>query len=258
MKNNMRFELTNGGGLGILFRDKIEDEFIDMLSNNTHIQDWLDKVDEDNIDVRIKSTTMSNYIETELLAMRRITKTAIKESFAKFDQMEHTSVFTMQTHSIIGDDGKVHIKGCTLVIRIPPLLEDIAREIYDLDFLWDIYKWLLRHEVGHFIDHIINDDGITVEEFEMRKKETKEYYTKHYQWVADYKKQPGYSCETITRAYYNIPFEARANEYAGIDIEDLIKLDKEHDDRFDNKKITLELKVVNIEDYSEDEDKPKN
>jgi hypothetical protein len=112
---------------------------------------------------------------------------------------------------------------------------------------------LLHHEVGHFIDHIVNDNGITVEESNRRIDETQDNYEKYYKWLEKYEKEPGYSPDTVSRAYYNIPSEARANEYGGIDVEEMIKIKNEHYSKIGSKAVTVSVDIVKIEDKPDKE-----
>lgn len=247
MKNKTTLKIVNGGVLE-LWVDKIEKEFISILDNSDHVQNWLKTVDPDKVEIKIKTVTMSSYIQEEITNMKRVTKSALKPMFYKFAEMEANSIFTMRTFYRRGDDGLVYVDGCTLFVRTAPLLADISLYLKDLDYMWKLHRWLLHHEVGHFIDHIVNDNGITVEESNRRIDETQDNYEKHYKWLEKYEKEPGYSPDTVNRAYYNIPSEARANEYGGIDIEEMIKIKNEHNSKIGNKIVTLNVDIVKIED----------
>ena len=64
--------------------------------------------------------------------------------------------------------------------------------------------------------------------------------------VDDYMKQPNPSYNTINRAYFNIPNEARANEYGGVDIDELIKLNNEYNEKYKGKITTIDIKTLEI------------
>lgn len=247
MKNKTTLKIVEGGVLE-LWVDKIENEFINILGKSDHVQNWFKNADPDKVEIKIKTVTMTTYMQEEIMHMKRLTKTALKQKFYKFAEMESNSIFTMRTFYMLGDDGLVYVKGCTLFVRTAPLLADISLYLKDLDYMWKLHSWLLRHEVGHFIDHIVNDNGITAEECDRRIDETQKEYEKHYQWLEKYDKEPGYSPDTVNRAYYNIPSEARANEYGGIDVEEMIKIKNEHNSKIGNKVVTLNVDIVNIED----------
>lgn len=247
MKNKTTLKIVNGGVLE-LWVDKIEKEFISILDNSDHVQNWLKTVDPDKVEIKIKTVTMSSYIQEEITNMKRVTKSALKQKFYRFAEMEANSIFTMRTFYTHGDDGLVYVKGCTLFVRTAPLLADISLYLKDLDYMWKLHRWLLHHEVGHFIDHLVNDNGISVEESNRRIDEVQENYEKHYKWLEKYEKEPGYSPDTVNRAYYNIPSEARANEYGGIDVEEMIKIKNEHNAKIGNKIVTVNVDIVNIED----------
>ena len=247
MKNKTTLKIVKGGVLE-LWVDKIEKEFINILDNSDHVQNWLKTVDRDKVKIKIKTVTMTSYIREGIMNMKRLTKTALKQKFYKFAEMETNSIFTMRTFYRRGDDGLVYVDGCTLFVRTAPLLADISLYLKDLDYMWKLHRWLLHHEVGHFIDHIVNDNGITAEECDRRIGETQKDYERHYKWLKEYKKKPGYSPDTVNRAYYNIPSEARANEYGGIDIEEMIKIKNEHNAKIGNKAVTLNVDIVKIED----------
>lgn len=247
MKNKTTLKIVEGGVLE-LWVDKIEKEFINILDNSDHVQNWLKTADPNKIDIRIKTVTMTSYMREEIMSMKRLTKTALKQKFYRFADMEANSIFTMRTFYARGDDGLVYVKGCTLFVRTAPLLADISLYLTDLDYMWKLHRWLLHHEVGHFIDHIVNDNGITVEESNRRIDETQNNYEKHYKWLKKYNKESGFSPDTVNRAYYNIPSEARANEYGGIDVEEMIKIKNEHYSKIGSKAVTVDVDIVNIED----------
>lgn len=247
MKNKTTLKITEGGVLE-LWVDKIEKEFINILDNSDHVQNWLKTVDRDKVKIKIRTVTMTSYIREEIASMKRITKSALKPMFYRFAEMEGNSIFTMRTFYRRGDDGLVYVNGCTLFVRTAPLLADISLYLTDLDYMWKLHRWLLHHEVGHFIDHIVNDNGITVEESNRRIDETQDNYAKHYKWLEKYNKEPGFSPDTVNRAYYNIPSEARANEYGGIDVEEMIKIKDEHYSKIGSKAVTVNVDIVNIED----------
>jgi hypothetical protein len=247
MKNKTTLKIVDGGVLE-LWVDKIEKEFINILDNSDHVQNWLKTIDRDKVKITIKTVTMTSYMQEEIMSMKRLTKTALKQKFYRFAHMEANSIFTMRTFYTRGEDGLVYVKGCTLFVRTAPLLADISLYLKDLDYMWKLHRWLLHHEVGHFIDHIVNDNGITVEESNRRIDETQENYEKHYKWLKEYEKEPGFSPDTVNRAYYNIPSEARANEYGGIDVEEMIKIKNEHNAKIGNKAVTVSVDIVDIED----------
>lgn len=249
MKNKTTLKIEEGGILE-LWVDKIEKEFISILGNSDHVQNWLKTIERDKVDIRIKTVTMTSFIQEEIMDMKRLTKTALKQKFYRFAEMEANSIFTMRTCYTRGDDGLIYVDGCILFVRTAPLLADISLYLTDLDYMWKLHRWLLHHEVGHFIDHIVNDNGITVEESNRRIDETQKNYEKHYKWLEKYNNEPGYSHDTVNRAYYNIPSEARANEYGGIDVEEMIKIKNEHYSKIGSKAVTLNIDIVNIEDRS--------
>lgn len=247
MKNKTTLKIVNGGVLE-LWVDKIEKEFINILDNSDPVQNWLKAVGPDKVEIQMKTVTMTSFIREEITSMKRLTKTALKRQFYKFAEMEANSIFTMRTFYTRGDDGLVYVKGCTLFVRTAPLLADISLYLTDLDYMWKLHRWLLHHEVGHFIDHIVNDNGITPEECDRRIDETRKDYERYYKWIEEYDKEPGYSPDTANRAYYNIPSEARANEYGGIDVEEMIKIKNEHESKIGSKAVTVSVDIVNIED----------
>lgn len=65
MKNKTTLKITEGGILE-LWIDKIEKEFIDILDNSDHVQNWLKTVDPDKVEIKIKTVTMSSYIQEEI------------------------------------------------------------------------------------------------------------------------------------------------------------------------------------------------
>jgi hypothetical protein len=252
MKNKTKLKITEGGVLE-LWVGKIEKEFINILDNDDHVQNWLKTVDPDKVEIKIKTVTMTSYIQEEITDMKRITKSALKQKFYKFAEMEANSIFTMRTFYTRGDDGLVYVKGCTLFVRTAPLLADISLYLTDLDYMWKLHRWLLHHEVGHFIDHLVNDNGITAEECDSRIDGTQKDYERHYKWLEEYEKEPGFSPDTVNRAYYNIPSEARANEYGGIDVEEMIKIKNEHYSKIGSKAVTVSVDIVKIEDKPDKE-----
>lgn len=239
-------QLNDNGVLGFWI-DKIKKEFVELIDKNEDIQKWFQSPSSEKHVIKLKTVQMSAYIMEQLLEMKRISKKALKSKFYKFIDMETSSIFTLRTLYFV-NDSKIYVKGCILIIRLSPLLNDLSAYLRDLDYLWKDHCWLIRHELGHFIDHILNDNGITVEEFDRRKNQIKQDYDRHYEWLKKYEKEPGYSVDTVNRAYFNIPSEARANECAGIDIEELIALTHEHEKEYRGKVTTVKFDVIKNED----------
>jgi hypothetical protein len=116
------------------------------------------------------------------------------------------------------------------------------------------YEWFLKHELGHFIDHILHHDGITKEELDEREKKKLDDYAKHYKWLDEYRKQPGCNPDTVNRAYYDIPGEAIANELMGINVEDMIKMENAMKKKYKNKMMITTIKLKEARKYTEEED----
>lgn len=250
MKNEQIMKVNDNGVLGFWI-DRIKKEFIELIDKNEDIQKWWQTPSSEKLEIRIKTVQMSAYILEQLLEMKRISKKSLKSKFFKFIDMETSSIFTLRTLYFV-DNGKIYVKGCVLIIRTAPLLNDLSAYMRDLDYLWKLHCWLIRHELGHFIDHIVNDNGITIEEFDRRNDQIEQDYERHYEWLKGYEKEPGYSVDTVNRAYYNIPSEAKANECACIDIEEMIALTHEHDKKYLGKATTVKFDVIKNEDVKKE------
>jgi len=218
--------------------DKITDEFRRLLENDDRVQEFCDKIGRENLIVTVKVLKMSEYIkQTMEVENFPISKNEFDRMFKKFIDIE-TSTFTMRT-GFDFKDGREYVKECQLVIKKPALEDDICDCIANLPLLMNMYKMLLRHELGHFVDHIINDHGILRSEFDEKLNIIKNDYSKYYEWSEEYRKKPGCKMETAIKAYYNIPNEARANEYGGVNIDEFIKCRKEINETIRGNIITI-------------------
>lgn len=242
MADKSRIDVPYIGGILTTFIKRISNEFQKLLNDNEILNKFVDDVGYENINVHVRVATMSSWIIKEILKMPKLNRKAILNKASDFRTKESSSIFTLET---IYDfkDGKVYVKGCDLIIRRAALANDIATHIVDLNYIWKMYKWMLRHEMGHFIDHVVNDHGESIEEYKRKRGEVEENYRKHYEWLADYIKQPNHSVNTINKAYYNIPSEARANEYGGVNIDEMIKLDDEYAKEHKGKITTIDIKT---------------
>lgn len=242
MADKSRIDVPYIGGILTTFIKRISNEFQNLLNDNEILNKFVDDVGCENINIHVRVATMSSWIIKELLNMPKLNRKAILNKASDFRNKETSSIFTLET---IYDfkDGKVYVKGCDLIIRRAALANDIATHIVDLNYIWKMYKWMLRHEMGHFIDHVVNDHGESIEEYRRKREEISENYRKHYEWLDDYMKQPNHSINTINRTYYNIPSEARANEYGGIDVDEMIKLDDEYAKKHKGKITTIDIKT---------------
>lgn len=245
MNDKEIFDVPYIGGLLTTFINRISKEFLKLIDDNEIINKFADNVGYENVNIRVRNVTMSSWIINEILKMPKLSRKAILAKASDFRNKEKSSVFTLETIFYF-KDGKAYVEGCDLIIRRAALANDITTYIVDLNHIWKTYKLMLRHEMGHFIDHIVNDHGISIEEFERKQNEIKENYRKHNEWVDDYKKQPNPSYNTINRAYFNIPSEARANEYGGVDIDELIKLNNEYNEKYKGKITTINIKTLEI------------
>lgn len=255
--NYVELKAIGGNMLNFWIR-RIIDEFEMLLEEDKRIQEFCDKKGYDNVDFSVKTITISTDMSEQLAAHRgHLTRKFINDILKHYHHLELSSTFSIMTQYALDNDTQtLTIKGAVLIIRQAALARDIATTIHDLENMWKGYQWLLRHEMGHFIDHILNTDGITFDEFDKIRKECDDAYHRHDLWLDEYKSQPNYSSERVNRVYYNIPSEARANEYAGISVEDLIKLDREHDDKFNGKLVTMGIDVLKVENIpTEDERK---
>ena len=206
--------------------DKITNEFVSLLENDERVQEFLNKFGKENLIVTVKVLKMSQYIKQTMETEKfPISKNKFDEMFREFTNIE-SSTFTMKT-GFEFRDGREYVKECQLVIKKPALEDDICDCIANLPLLMNMYKILLRHELGHFVDHIVNDHGILRSEFDEKLNIIKNDYSKHFKWREEYRKKPGCKMETAIKAYYNIPSEARANEYGGVNIDEYIKCRKE-------------------------------
>ena len=219
--------------------DKITDEFKRLLENDDRVQEFVNKFGKEYFIVTVKVLKMSEYIKQTMEVEKfPISKNEFDRMFREFTNIE-SSTFTMRT-GFDFKDGREYVKECQLVIKKPALEDDICDYIANLPLLMNMYEILLRHEWGHFVDHIINDHGRLRSEFDEKVNTVKNDYSKYYEWCEEYRKKPGCKMETAIKAYYNIPSEARANEYGGVDIDEYIKYRKELNDNIRGNIITIE------------------
>lgn len=242
-------EVPYYGGLVEVFIDKIEKFLRKYIKTDERIKKWVEKKGGwEKVQFLMRVETLSEQFEDEIKRYRgRMTKKWLYDRLREYKHREYGSTFSTTTWEKV-IDGKVDIRGQVVYIKRNSIARDICTDIYELDTLWKRYEWLLKHEMGHFIDHIINHDGIPIEEYEAWDDAVGEAYEKHYKWLEEYEKLPGFKSDTVNRKYYEMPQEARANEYAGIDVEEMIKLDNQSAKKFKGKIITTNIQINNIKD----------
>lgn len=242
----------HGGILGAWVA-RLEDEYDDLLNNDKRIMDFYTKNNSEKNPITFTFTlrTIAQKLQDDIFYNHpgKVSRKYVNEKLRSAHYSEKESVFTLRTHYYI-ENGRVYVKGCTLMVSVATLAQDICFNIFDLDYLWKLHSWQLRHEVGHFVDHILNDHAITVEESDKRSDQVKEDYRKHFDWAYEYQRQPNFSTATVNKAYYNIPSEARANEYAGISVDDMQKAQDDNDSEWNNKVITLDINVSKIKTFT--------
>ena len=234
--------------------EMVEDEFAKIINEDERISDFYVKNNSDKTPITISTQlrTMAQRIQSNIFDGHtgKVSRKYVNDKIREAHYAEKETIFTMRTHYWTEND-KVYVKGCTLLIHLAPLSRDLCSFIYDLDTLWEMHKWLLHHEVGHFIDHILNGHNISLQESDREYDRVQKDYANHYEWVRKYEKEPGYNCDTVNRAYYNIPSEARANEYGGVDIDEMIRLSNKLDSYGENSVITLDISVRKVVTKSE-------
>lgn len=251
-RKRMKYDYSTPGGMLKHMIGRINEEFVNLLNNDKRVIDWIDKNGVDNVYIATKQMTMSRYIQTQLFDHKgHLTYKYVNDVLMQMNSTELYAPFSMTTRYEIKDD-KVYVTGCILIIRTGTIASDIALFIHDIENIWKRYQWLLKHEVGHLVDHINHRNGISIKEFQDCKNQTIRDYMNHDKWHAEYKQKPGYNPDTANRHYYNIPSEAAANEAAGIDVDEMIKIDGEYRKMWDNKNISIDINILNVED------KPKN
>lgn len=230
---------------------RIKDYYRELVDANEHITNFLEKYHTSDKPFKfgLRTESLGTHAIRDIFGNHKghVSRKYVESRLKELTHIEQSSIFSMETY-VDCVDGKINVTGCMLTIRRSVLARDLCNRIYDLDSVWEQHKWLLKHEVGHLIDYMINMQGRTRAELLNRYEETREAYSRHREWVAKYKKEPGFDIHRINRAYYNIPTEARANEYAGIDIEDMIKTIKETSAKYANKRIKFKIEILEITD----------
>lgn len=245
------------GGIIKFWIDRIVGEYFRIIKNDPRIKEFIDKNDteETPVNISVKRYSTSQMLYMDMLADHpgRLSHKFVEDKLEQMHYDETEVAFTMRTSYDVRDD-RVWVSGGRLIIRTTALVYDLCMYVHDLDYLWNLHKLMLKHEVGHFIDHMLNQHGITVAEFDKHQEINAEDKRRHYEWLREYRKEPGFDAHTCNRAYYAIPSEARANEYGGITSDDLINIVKDKDKRWKNKVITLDINVTGIKDLEKESD----
>lgn len=245
---NMSYD--SSGLYGVWVR-KIKNTLEKIIDEDERISKFLDdsKSTERPVKFNLRKSTTANILQTRMLKEHpgHITRKYVNDTLAKAYWDERDTPFTIGTTYCL-KDGRVYIREFCLIVRIPTITRSICEHIFDLEHLWMKHEWLLRHEIGHCIDHIINVNGISLEEYNKLDNEYRDELDKYHEWLREYRKQKGFNPDTANRAYYNISGEARANEYAGIDVEEMIQLTNHFRTTYGNKTISVDISITDIKD----------
>lgn len=228
----------------------VVDEIIKVLEEtlqDPRVQEYDKKHD---LRVQFDQETMAQNLREKLIERSKghITRNALDDALMQAHEMEFTTPMSAQT-AYKEENGKWVVDGVIFMIRPVIIAKDICDNIYNFELVLEMYRWLAKHEVGHFIDHIVHMNGITEQEIFEFNKDLDAEYLRYYKWKDEYRKDPGYNTDTVNRRYYNIPAEARANECAGISVEDIIDVMHNLHDVWKNKTLTLEIKTSNVKDF---------
>jgi hypothetical protein len=252
------YEIPYHGGMSELVSSWIIRYIQKLIKNDKRIKEWVAKRKETEKDFEPKYVMFVNYATDNIKAdIRRhkghITKKWLFNILKEESQKEDTNTFSISPRYRV-DNGVFYITGFVLYVRYSGITRDLCLNLYDLDYMYKQYEWFLKHELGHFIDHILHHDGITKEELDEREKKKLDDYAKHYKWLDEYRKQPGCNPDTVNRAYYDIPGEAIANELMGINVEDMIKMENAMKKKYKNKMMITTIKLKEARKYTEEED----
>ena len=248
----MIIEFDESNGLLDMWVDRIIAEYKDITHTNEYITKFVNKYGTADKPIKfgVRTESLGTHAIRDIFTNHKghVSRKYVEGRLKELRHIENTSVFSMETLVEADKHGNICVTGGMLTVRRSVLARDLCYWIHDLDALWKQHQWLIRHEVGHLIDYMVNMHGHPRSKLIDRCKDTRENYSRHRAWVEQYKKEPGFDIHRINRAYYNIPIEARANEYAGIDIEDMIKMITEAKAKYAEKHIKLKIEVVGVED----------
>lgn len=139
------------------------------------------------------------------------------------------------TSCLYGDysDGLSHINHIFIFINVDVVRRVIIENLERLDLIFDITKTDARHEMGHVMDHFQLIEGKKIEEVANIAKKDAEELDEFYRWKKEFSEslrgidplsnENVEAIKTITRKYYAMQAEWRADTLGGVNREEFIE-----------------------------------
>lgn len=244
-------DVNCNNGLLENFVEFIRSEILNGLKTHPDLDEFIAN---NHIPLYLKTFSVAGLIDDELRFHKgHITKDFTKRLLRDWRDKEENSNASVLTEWEY-KDGKVYIMRFTVRITLAALSKDICDNIFDLNLYKDKLRWLLKHEVGHMVDYMRNRHNIPIEELNRLLTQDHEDYAKYYDELAQVKEWTYEMTNNDNRKYYSMHQEAAANIAAGIDVEDLIKIDAEIRNKYHNKQVTIQISQSNLRERPKEEE----
>ena len=238
-------KINCNNGLLTNFYEFIKNEILNNLKEHPDLDEFIKK---NKIGLTLKTYSIASLIEDDLKIHKgHITKDYTKILLRNYKDKESNSGFSVWTEWDF-NNGKVYIIRFIMRIATATIAKDICDNIFDLPLYKEQLKWLIKHEMGHMIDHMRNRHNVPVETLEKLLKQDDDNYEQYYEELSKIEEWTPEIVDDDNRKYYGMKQEADANMAIGIDVEDLIKLYKEMRDKYKNKSVTVHISQTNLKE----------
>ena len=249
-------DVYGDGGLYTYFIEFICKKFVKIVKGNDELWKF---INDNKISLDIDILTTSECIKDEFSRHKgHLRKDTVNRSLDEWIDKEQNNTLSVATYYKITDVGRVYISAYVLQIKQSSICLNICKRIFDLDDFENELEVSVKHEVGHMLDYMRNEHGISFQEFQKLQQEKEKDYHDFYDWLAKQNDDGSQDyADMVNDRYYGIPQEARANFAAGVDFADRARADRARVERFGNKIVTLNIDISKLKDEPK-EDKKRN
>lgn len=210
-----------------------------------------------DLGIHICATEMSPvddlYCEAILSHSGRFSRDSLTKSFEAY-KLKVTTTDMAMTYTYSIRRGKIKIEKFYFEIIQMGFMTGILRGMSTPELLKRKLEITTRHELGHMLDFMQFID-CDENDYIRARAEQDAYDREYWEWVNDHMKDT--TQEERLRRYYNIPCEAIANKLGGVDTDELIDVELKLTEN-ENKKRTVEIKILKEDDENEKPDSKTN
>ena len=201
------------------------------------------KDDFKGIEVSLSVKSIEGCIKEEMLDHTgRYTKKWVRETLERIISQDSMNIMMTNYRGYADKDGVMTVTNIEISIMCDSLMNLILANLHQLDLLKESLHLSIQHEFGHALDYSgyngmnISDVKAIHDKEEARKEEFFRLLNDGY-----YNDPDGIQWD---EAYNNLPVEAIANQLAGIDVDEYLKIKRQINDVFDGSaKGTYEINV---------------